>query len=117
MHSDALHSCLRRLAPHLDLERIALTGGVAIGIRAAQHRADTTRAAAADDIDLVAGSADAVRSSVSTDFLISHFHLPQPGYAKFLVQLGDAAARLRVDVFPDALTPARYASALSAGAR
>lgn len=37
------------------------------------------------------------------DFLVSHFHLPQPGYAKFLVQLVDPVSGLRVDVFPDSL--------------
>jgi hypothetical protein len=34
MNSEVLHDCFRRLVPHLDTARIALTGGVAIGLRA-----------------------------------------------------------------------------------
>lgn len=49
----------------------------------------------------MAVTGEAVSSSVATQFLVSHFHLPQPGYPKFLIQLVDPVSRLRVDVFPD----------------
>jgi hypothetical protein len=54
-------------------------------------------------VDLVAEGVDAVSAAVVRDFLVAHFHLPQPGYPKFLVQLVDPCSRLRVDLFPDSL--------------
>jgi len=36
--------------------------------------------------DFVAAHVDAVRETAIREFLVSHFHLPQPGYAKFLIQ-------------------------------
>jgi hypothetical protein len=94
---------LRGLLPHLDAARIALTGGVAIGLHLGPHPGDGTMGRPPEDIDLVAAAPDAVRPTVTTDFLVSHFHLPQPGFPKFLIQLVDAVTALRIDVFPDSL--------------
>jgi len=103
LQSDVLHDCFRRLVPHLDTARVALTGGVAIGLHLGVSPRRRMRRLAAGDVDFVAENADVVRQTVATDFLVSHFHLPQPGYPKFLVQLVDPATRLRVDFLPDAL--------------
>jgi hypothetical protein len=99
MNSEVLHNCLRRLLPHVDTGLIALTGSVAIELQVEI----APRCIAAEDIDFVANDAEAVRETVTSDFLVSHFHLPQPGYPKFLIQLVDPATRLRLDIFPDAL--------------
>ena len=99
----ALHHCLRRLLPHLDAERIALTGGIAIDLYVDHSRRDRTRRLAANDVDFVADDADAVRSSVTSDFLVSHFHLPHAGYPKFLIQLVDPVSHIRLDFFRDVL--------------
>lgn len=53
------------------------------------------------DVDLVARDIDVVLPSVTTDFLISHYHDRHPGYPKFLVQLVDRVTHLRIDIFPD----------------
>jgi len=103
MNPTALHDCLQRLIPHVNIARIALTGGVAIGVHVDSERGDRTRADAAEDIDFLVDSVDAVRETVTHEFLVSHFHLPQPGYPKFLLQLVDPATRLRLDFFPDTL--------------
>lgn len=103
MDSHSLGDCLRRLMPHVDVERIALTGGVAIGLHVDAPHGDRTRSLAAEDIDFVADDVGAVRPTVMDDFLVSHFHLPQPGYPKFMIQLVDPAAHVRLDFFPDAL--------------
>ena len=103
MNAEVLHDCLRRLMPHVDDTRIALTGGVAIGIHLDGVHGDRARAVAAEDVDFVAESVDAVRQTATNDFLVSHFHLPQPGYPKFMIQLVDPATRLRLDFFPDTL--------------
>ena len=103
MNADVLRDCLRRLIPHLDTARIALTGGVAIGLHTGDTQRDRMRRLAAGDVDFVADNADAVRQTVTTDFLVSHYHLPQPGYPKFLIQLVDPAKQLRLDFFPDTL--------------
>jgi hypothetical protein len=53
------------------------------------------------DLDCVASSLDAIAPSVSDVFLVSHYHVVQPGVPKFMVQLVDPVTRIRVDVFPD----------------
>lgn len=103
MNPGALHDCLRRLMPHVDAARVALTGSLAVGMHVDAPHRDRTRALAAEDIDFVADDPGAVRQTVTNDFLVSHFHLPQPGYPRFLIQLVDPATRLRLDFFPDTL--------------
>jgi len=53
------------------------------------------------DLDLVATSLDAVRSSVVDRFLVSHYHVVRPGVPKFMIQLVDPESRIRIDVFSD----------------
>ncbi|HET7463994.1 MAG TPA: hypothetical protein VFJ82_22250 [Longimicrobium sp.] len=103
MIPERLGATLSRLLPHLDSGRIALTGGVAVGLHLGARCGERARGLAADDVDLVASGVDAVHPGVTAGFLVSHFHLPHPGYAKFLVQLADPVTRLRVDLFPDSL--------------
>ena len=100
----SVQTCLARLTPHLDPGRVALTGGVAVELHlGAAGRGDPGAEHRSGDVDLVAEAVDAVVPTVVEEFLVSHFHLPQPGYAKFLVQLVDPVSRLRIDIFPDAL--------------
>lgn len=115
MDSARLEECLLRLTAHLNGPRVALTGGAAIGIHAVLAHGDHSRTDSAEDVDFVAEDVDAVWLSVTGDFLVSHFHLPQPGYSKFLIQLVDPAARLRIDIFPDALHRLSRASTLTVG--
>jgi hypothetical protein len=97
---ERLSVTLARFLPHVNPSAVALTGGVAIHIHchAAGVNGGRTRIA---DVDFVATSVDAIAPSVATSLLVSHFHLPQPGYPKFMVQVVDADTRLRLDVFPD----------------
>lgn len=97
---DRLSQTLSRLLPHLNLSAVALTGGVAIQLHCHQAGWPPARVMVAD-LDFVAVDVDALCPTVSQTLLVSHFHLPQPGYPKFMVQLVDAATRIRVDVFPD----------------
>jgi hypothetical protein len=91
---------LPRLLAHADVDAIALTGGLAIDFHVtALGRAPSRRAPT--DLDFVVSRPDAVAPAVSCDFLISHYHVPQPGVPKFLLQLVDPATRLRIDVIPD----------------
>lgn len=91
--------CLSRLLRHLDLTAVALTGSMAI-LSHLTARGVLWPERQVDDIDFVASALDAVLPSVTTECLVSHFHRPHPGYSKFLVQLVDPVARLRIDVFP-----------------
>jgi hypothetical protein len=95
-----LSGCLSRLAPHVRLDGIAITGGVAIQLGLAGRGHATTRGRVAD-LDLVASSMDDITSRVVEQFLVSHYHVVQPGVPKFMIQLVDPVSRLRVDVFPD----------------
>lgn len=110
--SDArLRRCLTRFLPHVDERSIALTGGVAIDVHLSERCLSSGRHVV-DDVDFVAAGGDTVSSSVATQFLVSHFHQPQPGYPKFLIQLVDPVSRLRVDVFPDLTGSLRRARVL-----
>lgn len=95
-----LADCLDRLAPHLRMDRVALTGGVGmqVGLAALGHGGVRQHVA---DLDLVATSLDAVSSSIVDRFLVSHYHLVGPGVPKFMIQLVDPESRIRIDVFPD----------------
>ncbi len=90
-----LEGCLARLLPFLHRSDVALTGGVAIAL----HLAESGCALA--DLDFVARNPSAISPDVTSDFLVSHFHLPQPGYPKFMLQLVDPIHRLKVDFFSD----------------
>jgi hypothetical protein len=95
-----LSGTLSRFLPHVNKEDMALTGGVAIDLHLSAAGLPATRNGIAD-VDFVAGHVSAVSPGVALDFLISHYHLPQPGYAKFMVQVVDPVSRIRIDVFPD----------------
>ena len=84
-------ACLERLRAHVDADALALTGSVALGV----HLPALARVA---DVDFVARRMDAVRPSVTGDFLVSHYHVAPD---KPIVQLVDGETRLRIDVFPD----------------
>ncbi len=94
-----LEMCLKRLRRHLDFDAVALTGGVAIEAHL-RRSGLPRRARPPHDVDLVAHSRAVISPSVTSEFLVSHFHAPHPGYPKFLVQLVDPDSRLRVDIFP-----------------
>jgi hypothetical protein len=98
--TERVAACLARLMPHLRVDDVAITGGVAIQF----GMVDLGREGSRDtikDLDLVAGSVDAVAPGVAEVFLVSHYHVVQPGVPKFMVQLADPATRIRVDIFPD----------------
>jgi hypothetical protein len=111
-----LSACLARLLPHLRHEHVAMTGGVAIQLGLADlGRAGSRRAIA--DLDFVARSVDAVLPSVADGFLVSHYHVAQPGVPKFMVQLVDPTSGIRVDVFPDLVGSLARARLISIGAQ
>lgn len=95
----AIHTCLARLMPYVDRARVALTGGVAIELRLS--RKPDRKQSVPRDLDFVARTRDAVDPRVAGDFLVKHYHTPQRGYPKFLIQLVDPVSRLRIDIFPD----------------
>ena len=100
MDSVVLHHCLRRLIRHVE-SRGSLSGAASPSASTSTARVTAARSATAEDIDFVAAEVDAVCHTVTNDFLVSHFHLPQASYPKFLIQLVDPVTRLRLDFFPD----------------
>jgi hypothetical protein len=98
--SERLHTCLRNILPRVDVNEVALTGGIAIQRHLASAGIRETGRTAAD-VDFVATSLDAISPAISDHFLISHFHTPHPGYDKFMVQVVDPGSHLRIDVFAD----------------
>ena len=74
INAEMLHDCLTRLVPHVDTTRIGLTGGVAIDIHLHAARVDRMRAVTTDDVDFVTADVGAVWETVTSEFLVSHFH-------------------------------------------
>ena len=111
---ERLAGCLSRLLPHVRREGIAITGGVAMQLAMAGQCRPGLRSEIAD-LDLVATSVEAVNPSVLTQFLLSHYHVVQPGVPKFMVQLVDRQSRIRVDIFPDLVGSIAEASEISLG--
>jgi hypothetical protein len=95
-----LSECLERLAPHVRLNSVAITGGIGIEVGLAALGQTATRDRVAD-LDLVASSIDVISESVVGPFLVSHYHVVGPGVPKFMIQLVDPESRIRIDVFPD----------------
>ena len=95
-----LAGCLSRLLPHLDADGVAITGSVAMEIGLARAGHPGARRTITD-LDLVASDLDVVSPGVASAFLISHYHVPEPDAPKFMVQLVDPVARIRIDIFPD----------------
>ncbi len=95
-----LGSCLSRLMPHCDQDAVALTGGVALELHLAAAFRPSRRHHIAD-VDFVARELDAIAPTVANDFLVSHYHVAQPGVPKGMLQLVDGVTRLRLDIFPD----------------
>jgi len=93
-------ACIAKLHRHVARDGVALTGGAAIEMTAASAGLTSNRHSLRD-LDFVISDQTLVSSSVAADFLIGHYHVPQDGVPKFLLQLVDPATRLRVDIFPD----------------
>ena len=113
---ERLSACVARLMPHLHCDDVAITGGVAIQLGMAELRLAGSRAVIAD-LDLVASSIDTVLPGVASAFLVSHYHVVQPGVPKFMVQLVDPTSGIRVDVFPDLAGSLMRASVVKVGAQ
>jgi len=112
---DRLSGCLRRLIPHIDLDSVALTGGVAMQMSMALLGRRGPRSDIAD-LDFVAASIEVIAPSVVEQFLVSHYHAVQPGVPKFMIQLVDPVSRIRIDVFPDLVWSLMDARAIAIGA-
>jgi hypothetical protein len=100
MAADQLSALLERLLPYVQRDEIAITGGVGIEIGLAALGHPSVRDGVAD-LDLVATSLDAVGAGVTSHFLVSHYHVEQPGIPKFMLQIVDPESRIRIDIFPD----------------
>jgi hypothetical protein len=91
-------TCLDRLFPHLTPSKCAITGGVGIACQLALRDIEASFRSL-NDIDLVAESMEVVHPEITRSFLVNHYHPPQPGYDKFMIQLADPVSKLRVDIF------------------
>jgi hypothetical protein len=87
---------LRRLAGH-NIDGWALTGGVAVGLHSAASGTEP-HGRSLNDLDFVTERFEAIPETLGRDFLFRHVHpYQQPGGT--MMQLVDADARLRIDVF------------------
>jgi hypothetical protein len=108
--TQCLSASINRLLAHARRDEIALTGGVAIELGLASVGRPGARTSITD-LDFVVSGPGAVPETVSDDFLVSHYHLPQPDVPNFMLQLVDPVTALRIDIFPDlvgSLTQARW---------
>ena len=91
---------LRRLARHLTPGQWALTGSIAIDVWMRDAGGPPVRRTVTD-VDVVATRLESIGRTIAGEFLVSHYHVPRPEAPKFMVQLVDPSARLRIDIFPD----------------
>jgi hypothetical protein len=87
---------LRKLARHVE-EPVVVTGSIATGWHLIKNGRPVRRIRL-NDIDIVVEGVSSLRTSLSQDFLISHFH-PRRGGGRILIQLVDEEHSLRIDVF------------------
>jgi hypothetical protein len=90
------HGALSKLTRHLD-EPIIVTGSIAASWHLIKHGRPGKRGRL-NDIDIVVEGLFSLRTSLSQDFLINHFH-PRRGAGRILIQLVDEEYGARVDVF------------------
>src|SRR2546423_498494 len=90
------HGSPAQLARHLE-EPVMITGSVAAGWHLLKNgrRIEKQRL---NDIDVVVEGLASLRSSLSRDFLIRHFH-PDRGGGRILIMLIDEEHGTRIDVF------------------
>jgi len=108
-----LDETLARLVPYLKATPFALTGGIAVEYHFILAKRTPSREHIGD-LDLVVGRLDALDPAVTSEFLVSHFHVPGPD-GKALVQLVDPRTRLRIDLFPDTEGAIEHATRLAIG--
>jgi hypothetical protein len=87
---------LSKLARHLE-EPIIVTGSIATSWHLIKN-GSPVRKSHLNDIDIVVEGLSSLRTSLSQDFLINHFH-PRRGGGRILIQLVDEEHSLRIDVF------------------
>jgi hypothetical protein len=97
---ERLGVCLRALLPHLERDRVAIAGGVAMEL-ALPPGARARRRDRIGDLDLVFAGGGAVSRTAARDFLVSHYHSPEAGSRRLHLQLVDPRTRMRIDLFPD----------------
>lgn len=112
---DRLSRCLERLMPHVQLDSVAITGGVGMQLGMSLRAGMALRNDVAD-LDLVAAATSAIRSTVVGPFLVSHYHVVRPRVPKFMIQLVDPVSRIRVDIFPDLVGSLADARMITCGA-
>ena len=89
---------LARLRRHIK-EPVAITGSLAAGWHLLKRGIRTRKRL--NDIDLVVEGIGSLNSSLSSEFLIRHFH-PTRGLGRILIMLVDQRHRNRIDVFAPA---------------
>lgn len=87
---------LSKLSRHLE-KPVVITGGIAIGWHLLK-KGFPIKKKPFNDIDTVVEDLSGIRSSLSQDFLINHFH-PSRRNGKILIQLVDEEHGARIDVF------------------
>ncbi len=94
---------LTKFLRHIDPAKIAICGGLASRVHFAQHGIPF-RKGSLNDIDLLTEQPDDVRPTVTSDFMLYHYHPPgvddpvETSY--FFYAFVDPESRLKADVFP-----------------
>jgi hypothetical protein len=90
------HGSLSKLARHLE-ESVIITGGIATGWHLLKNGVRRKKTSL-NDLDVVLEGLPSLRTTVSQDFLIRHFH-PYRGRGRILIQLIDEEHGTRIDAF------------------
>lgn len=94
--STRAEAVLRRLAQHR-IDSWALTGGLAVGIHSIVTGLHSYQRSLSD-LDFITERFEDVPKTLGKDFLFRHVH-PGPQHGRIMMQLVDADAQLRIDLF------------------
>ena len=101
---------LERLVRHLAVNKYAVAGGLVIRYYAKANGLEYAHPF--NDLDLITLDNDAVKPSVTQDFLIYHYHPGNTGDpVPYYVVLVDPETRIKVDIFIADLKPTSFESA------
>jgi hypothetical protein len=100
--SDLEKRVLKKLLPHLDVQKIMLVGGIAMRHHLLSSNINMPKVSGDEDIDIIAKSPSVVKKSITKDFLIWHYH-NHPNHERlpddFYFAIVDSKEKCKVDIF------------------
>ncbi|MCL5090399.1 MAG: hypothetical protein M1514_00125 [Patescibacteria group bacterium] len=101
---------LKKLLPHLDERQLVIVGSLTVRYHLFSHQIPFPEGLF-NDLDIIVTEKEAVKTSVSKDFLIVHYHIYNPlekrlDADRFYIALVDPETKIKTDIFDEQNIPA-----------